>query len=312
MKSCVGAVTAALRESATEQSDGCGRYRIRIISPGQGSSGVYTRENLAASAPLFRAGTHMYMNHPTRSEDFERPERSVMDLVGVLTSDAAIGEDGSLYAECEVYPSFNSVIREKWRDIGVSINAWSDSPKESDGTIPPLSGVHSVDFVTVAGAGGGVVDVLECAREDQYMTRDEMVSAIMEAFSLHEAETKKKKDEEDAKAAAASTAPAPAKKADEEKPEDEKKPAASDEEKKAEDEKKKRQRAFESARAILSSGIPEADMEGVFLRAMECGDVVAALDAERESLRVKESTVNMPATHRESVSAENIGFLRRH
>lgn len=236
-----------------------------------------------------------------------------MDLAGVLTSDAAIGEDGSLYAECEVYPSFNSVIREKWRDIGVSINAWSDSPKESDGTIPPLSGVHSVDFVTVAGAGGGVVDVLECAREDSHMTRDEMVSAIMEAFSLHEAETKKKKDEGDAKAASGSSAPEPAKKADEDKSSDEK-PAPSEEDKKKdeEDEKKKRQRAFESARAILSSGIPEADMEGVFLRAMECGDVVAALDAERESLRVKESSVNAPATHRESVSAESIGFLRRH
>ena len=64
------------------ESLGEGKYRIRIIVPGQGSSGIYTAENLAESAPLFKAGTEMFIDHPTESEEWERPERSIRDYAG--------------------------------------------------------------------------------------------------------------------------------------------------------------------------------------------------------------------------------------
>lgn len=143
------------------EDDGAGRYRIRIIAPGRGSTGMYTAPNLAESAPLFVPGTHMFFDHQTMTEDWERPERSVRDLAGVFESAAEIMPDGSLEADIKVYPSANGIIRERWADIGVSINGWSVEEIGPDGVVPPLAGIQSVDFVTRAGAKGAVLEVLE-------------------------------------------------------------------------------------------------------------------------------------------------------
>lgn len=143
------------------EDDGAGRYRIRIIAPGRGSTGMYTAPNLAESAPLFVPGTHMFFDHPTLSEDWDRPERSVRDLAGVFESGAQIMDDGSLEADIKVYPSANGIIRERWADIGVSINGWSVDEIGPDGVVPVLAGIQSVDFVTRAGAKGAVLEVLE-------------------------------------------------------------------------------------------------------------------------------------------------------
>lgn len=144
-----------------EKDDGAGRYRIRIIAPGRGSTGMYTAPNLAESAPLFVPGTHMFFDHQTMTEDWERPERSVRDLAGVFESAAEIMPDGSLEADIKVYPSVNGIIRERWADIGVSINGWSVDEIGPDGVVPVLAGIQSVDFVTRAGAKGAVLEVLE-------------------------------------------------------------------------------------------------------------------------------------------------------
>lgn len=154
-------------------SQGGGRYNIRIIQPGVGSSGIYIAENLAKSVELFTAGTQMYLDHPTLTEDYERPERSVRDLAAKFTTDAYVGEDGSLYTEIYVYPSFDQVIREKWEDIGISINAWAYGSIDPNGVVPPFDGVESVDFVTKAGAGGAILELLESARSMSEAEREE-------------------------------------------------------------------------------------------------------------------------------------------
>lgn len=184
-----GGVTALL-EAATPavlSGEKPGRYRIRIICPGKGSSGVYSESNLAASVGCFPAGTQMFMDHPTRTEDSDRPERSVKDLAGRLVTDAVVGLDGALYAECEVYPSFNDIIREKWQDIGVSINAWSENGLDADGIVPVFDGVTSVDFVTKAGAGGALLEVLESQRvdsdEENHMNEETIRQAIATAVT---------------------------------------------------------------------------------------------------------------------------------
>ena len=155
-----GSALLEAKKSAAED-DGAGRYRIRIIAPGRGSTGMYTAPNLAESAPLFVPGTHMFFDHQTMTEDWERPERSVRDLAGVFESAAEIMPDGSLEADIKVYPSVNGIIRERWADIGVSINGWSVEEIGPDGVVPPLAGIQSVDFVTRAGARGAVLEVLE-------------------------------------------------------------------------------------------------------------------------------------------------------
>lgn len=156
-----GALLEAKARQDGVDEDGAGHYRIRIIAPGRGSSGMYTTPNLAESAPLFVAGTHMYFDHPTFTEDWERPERSVRDLAGVFETAAQIMDDGSLEADIKVYPSANRIIKERWSDIGVSINAWTEDEIGPDGVVPVFAGVQSVDFVTKAGAKGAVLSVLE-------------------------------------------------------------------------------------------------------------------------------------------------------
>lgn len=184
------------------EDDGAGRYRIRIIAPGRGSTGMYTAPNLAESAPLFVPGTHMFFDHQTMTEDWERPERSVRDLAGVFESAAEIMPDGSLEADIKVYPSVNGIIRERWADIGVSINGWSVDEIGPDGVVPPLAGIQSVDFVTRAGAKGAVLEVLESdgrwrvknpptpsnptntnVQEEQAVKPEEIVKAVSEAVA---------------------------------------------------------------------------------------------------------------------------------
>lgn len=163
------------------ESLGEGKYRIRIIVPGQGSSGIYTAENLAESAHLFKAGTEMFIDHPTESEEWERPERSIRDYAGVFLEDATVGEDGALYTVCKVFSGVNELIKDKWEYIGVSINAWCDQPIAETGVVPVFAGVRSVDFVTVPGAGGGIVDLLESNRNNNSIKEGTVDEKLLES-----------------------------------------------------------------------------------------------------------------------------------
>lgn len=173
-----------LHESFSPEASslGDGKYRIRIIVPGRGSSGIYTAENLAESAPLFKAGTEMFIDHPTESEEWERPERSIRDYAGVFLEDATVGEDGALYTVCKVFSGVNELIKDKWEHIGVSINAWCADPISENGIVPPIAGVRSVDFVTTPGAGGAIIDLLESNRNDNYVKEAGMDKEIESKF----------------------------------------------------------------------------------------------------------------------------------
>ncbi len=141
------------------------RWRAKVIEAGQGSSAYYPERVLEDYASVFRAGTHVYIDHPTLSEEFERPERSVSDLIGKLATDA-VYEDGALYAEVEFYERFAPIIMEMAGDVGLSIRAFGTAEEGEDGT-PVLTSfveVLSVDVVTRAGAGGALIEMLESAR----------------------------------------------------------------------------------------------------------------------------------------------------
>ena len=163
------------------ESLGEGKYRIRIIVPGQGSSGIYTAENLAESAYLFKAGTEMFIDHPTESEEWERPERSIRDYAGVFLEDATVGEDGALYTVCKVFSGVNELIKDKWEYIGVSINAWCNEPIAETGVVPVFAGVRSVDFVTTPGAGGAVIDLLESNRNNNSIKEGTVDEKLLES-----------------------------------------------------------------------------------------------------------------------------------
>lgn len=146
-----------------------GNMLVQIITPGEGSSGVYPAEVLEAAAgpDVFGAGTLMFADHPSESEMFERPERSIRDVAAVLVEDARW--DGSaLVAEARTFGPWTKVLAEMKDAIGVSIRASADVGEADRATGKPtikrlIEGL-SVDFVTAAGRGGAIREVYESAR----------------------------------------------------------------------------------------------------------------------------------------------------
>lgn len=147
------------------------RWRARIVEGDRwGSSAYYPKDVLERDgARVFTAGLAMYLNHPSQTEQYDRPERAVEDLVGKLISDAVYESDG-LYADVEFYDSFVTQINEKHEDIGLSIRAHGmTEDAEMDGRFGPvlvaLLAADSVDVVTKAGAGGKLTSILESDRD---------------------------------------------------------------------------------------------------------------------------------------------------
>jgi hypothetical protein len=151
-----------------------GTTLIKLIQPGWGSSGYYGDKLLERDGPkAFPKGTHMYWDHPTKTEEKERPERSVRDLAAVLAEDAqymTTGKKGpGLYAKAQVVRSYKNSITDLAPHIGVSIRALGRAAKgtvegRTGDVISELTQGRSVDFVTKAGAGGEVVSLFEAAR----------------------------------------------------------------------------------------------------------------------------------------------------
>lgn len=176
-----------LREAGQVTQTG-GRFRIGVITPGQGSSGTYPRETIEAAERdrVFAAGTHMYLDHATEAQTWERPEGSLRDLVGVLTEDARWDDEaGGLVAEARIYSHWKPILAEMKDDIGVSIRAAGEVKETTEGRIVTrLTEARSVDFVTKAGRGGRILEVLESARLREGVndeTRDLLRKAVRAA-----------------------------------------------------------------------------------------------------------------------------------
>lgn len=152
-----------------------GTVPVKIIQAGWGSSGYYPASVLKRDGPkVYTKGLKMYWNHPTASEETERPERDLRDLAAELVSDASWKEDGAagagLYADAKVFEGYKGSINELAPHIGVSHRALGRAkPGVADGREGPIIerivAARSVDFVTTPGAGGQVVQLFESARQ---------------------------------------------------------------------------------------------------------------------------------------------------
>jgi hypothetical protein len=141
-------------------------YEIKLIAPGKGASAFYPKEVLQRDGPLvFKAGTHVYLNHPTAAEEAARPEGDVANLAGVLTTGALYQESHpkgeGLYARMKVFADHATLVEEKAPHIGMSIRAAgvAEANKKKDGLpiLKELIAAQSVDVVTRAGAGGMIL-----------------------------------------------------------------------------------------------------------------------------------------------------------
>lgn len=152
-----------------------GRIQIGFITPGWGSSGYYSPKILenAATDKVWPAGTQVYFDHPTESELFDRPERSVRDLAAVTTEDARWDGTG-LVAEAKVIGPYRDLVTDDVfaEAVGMSIRSSAETVQgEAEGRkgtiIARLVEGISVDLVTKAGRGGKILAVLESSRAEE-------------------------------------------------------------------------------------------------------------------------------------------------
>ena len=182
--------------SATVAPAAPGKIKVGLITPGVGSSGYYSAEVLenAAHDKVWPKGTHVYFDHPSESEMYDRPERSVRDLAAVLAEDAYWDGSG-LVAEANVIGPYRDLVTDPVfvESVGMSIRALAESRAgEVDGKkvsiITRLEEGLSVDLVTHAGRGGKVLAVLESARAQireatSNDVRDALQTAVQDAIS---------------------------------------------------------------------------------------------------------------------------------
>ncbi len=141
-------------------------YEIKLIAPGKGSSAFYPAEVLKRDGPkVFKANTHVYLNHATAAEEAQRPEGDVKNLAGVLTTDAVYHEAHAkgpgLYARMKVFADHAQIVEDKAPHVGMSIRAGGtrEAGKSIEGrpVLKSLEYADSVDVVTRAGAGGMIL-----------------------------------------------------------------------------------------------------------------------------------------------------------
>lgn len=165
-----------------------GTTPIKIIQPGWGSSGYYPKEVLERDIPrAFPAGTQMFWNHATLTEDAERPEGDLNNLAGVIITRPQWQENGAkgpgMYADARVFGGYAQAIDEIGEHIGVSIRgSGMHEMGERDGRkgriIKEIKSGRSVDFVTTPGAGGAIVQIFESARGGTQGKREYMEAAM--------------------------------------------------------------------------------------------------------------------------------------
>ena len=289
-------ISESTTTSVLKPIKGTRKWLVRLITEGQGSTGVYTKEALQGSfAEAFPVGTHMYIDHATEIESYERPEGTLTKLAAVIAETPYWRDDPEpgMYATVEVVEQWAPFIEQVADIIGVSIHCGATLAQDDDivtagEPLPPViesfipSPVNSVDFVTVPGAGGRLVEALESFKNR---------NAIMGSSNKHNSE-RKRMDKEfkealealDTKLSALVEALADkAKKKDEENEEDEE-----DAKKAKEEEEDKAKKAKEAILALTDSDLPEVSRVRVAEAIARGYDAKAILDRETklvESIR---------------------------
>ncbi len=142
---------------------------------------------------MFKAGTHVYLNHPTQAEEAARPEGDVKNLAGVLTTAATYHEAHAkgpgLYARMKVFADHGQMVEEKAPHVGMSIRASgiAESGQKRDGlpVLKELTHATSVDVVTQAGAGGMILteSAVNANQQEVNMTDAEVKTLVESAVS---------------------------------------------------------------------------------------------------------------------------------
>lgn len=144
-----------LTESGSAPVKSGNNWRAILITPGKGSSGIYTEEMLKEHGPkAFKKGTHSYVDHPRSEEEVRSPK----NLIGVLAEDARYEPGVGLVAELEIMPHWREFVEAVAPHTGLSIYAMGEGGYNDKGEmvvenlIPHIQ--NSVDLVSYPGRPG--------------------------------------------------------------------------------------------------------------------------------------------------------------
>jgi len=166
---------------------------VLMINEGQGTSAFYERDQLERDGAAFTG--NVYIDHPGRNEEADRPERSLRDLVGPIVGTPVFDENGregpGLYGQCRVATHWRPFVEEL--GPAVSIRAGGTAVvKVKEGkrvrVAEKFNPGAGFDFVTRAGRGGKLVPLLEAAqgKVDTFMESQ----AFLESDDSHSLETR--------------------------------------------------------------------------------------------------------------------------
>lgn len=147
-----------------------GEITFTVIKPGWSKNNRYYPASLLKSRANIFEGAKMFADHATDKEASARPEGSVNNWVANITK-VWPEADGTLRATAKIIdPQFKAKLAllgesQMLNTMGVSIRAMGESkPGEAEGrkgsVVESLLAARSVDFVTFAGAGGAVENLI--------------------------------------------------------------------------------------------------------------------------------------------------------
>jgi len=151
-----------------EEAEGGDRLRnVVLLAPGWSKNGRYYSREVVARSVAHWEGTRAFLDHPSKSDERDRPERSVRDLAGYYEG-ARVDQDGRAVADLRLLgmhaPHVSALAREAKRAgrdlVGVSINAVGRMAEgEAEGRkgqiVEDITRGFSADIVTTPAAGGG-------------------------------------------------------------------------------------------------------------------------------------------------------------
>ena len=129
------------------------RWAATLISPGQGSSGIYSESVLRESAAqAFPAGTKLWFGHP---KDGAGPgDRDPRDQWGFLPEAAQYQEGVGIVATPEVLDHWKPMIESLGTQAALSVYAIGESDDEGNVTALLAEVTNSVDIVSYPGRPG--------------------------------------------------------------------------------------------------------------------------------------------------------------
>lgn len=161
-------------------------WKATFIEAGRSANGRnYPADVLERSVPLFDKAS-VYIDHPSKSEEKDRPERSIRDIAGWITNPQWDPEGGSeskgaVIGQLHLLESSPAAaqIREAYERgnpdlVQLSIFGRIRAvPVRENGSgywnVKEIDKIRSVDLVTLAAAGGRIMDVMQSIREEDEM-----------------------------------------------------------------------------------------------------------------------------------------------